>query len=74
MVLVIGHTKCGAIGAAREFNPVEHPAKENDSELIKLVRNIRAALDSSDKFGRWPVDNSDAVDQICGPDKHGKCG
>eukprot|EP00929_Paragymnodinium_shiwhaense_P069177 TRINITY_DN348_c0_g2_i11.p1 TRINITY_DN348_c0_g2~~TRINITY_DN348_c0_g2_i11.p1 ORF type:complete len:378 (-),score=61.53 TRINITY_DN348_c0_g2_i11:512-1489(-) len=58
MVIICGHTKCGAIKAASEF---DDPG-QNDKELplVTLVRKIRNGLDDEAYFGRYACsDDSD---------------
>eukprot|EP00929_Paragymnodinium_shiwhaense_P069183 TRINITY_DN348_c0_g2_i7.p1 TRINITY_DN348_c0_g2~~TRINITY_DN348_c0_g2_i7.p1 ORF type:complete len:388 (-),score=81.94 TRINITY_DN348_c0_g2_i7:451-1572(-) len=59
MVIICGHTKCGAIHAATWF---EDPGKdEKEAPLVTLVRNIRAGLEQEEEqFGDYTCkDDSD---------------
>eukprot|EP00929_Paragymnodinium_shiwhaense_P069178 TRINITY_DN348_c0_g2_i2.p1 TRINITY_DN348_c0_g2~~TRINITY_DN348_c0_g2_i2.p1 ORF type:complete len:389 (-),score=68.98 TRINITY_DN348_c0_g2_i2:451-1461(-) len=59
MVIICGHTKCGAIHAATWF---EDPGKDKkEAPLVTLVRNIRAGLEQEeDQFGDYTCkDDSD---------------
>eukprot|EP00929_Paragymnodinium_shiwhaense_P069179 TRINITY_DN348_c0_g2_i3.p1 TRINITY_DN348_c0_g2~~TRINITY_DN348_c0_g2_i3.p1 ORF type:complete len:282 (-),score=48.05 TRINITY_DN348_c0_g2_i3:508-1299(-) len=59
MVLICGHTKCGAINAAAGF--VDAGKAEKEPPLVTLVRNIRAGLEQDeDQFGDYTCkDDSD---------------
>eukprot|EP00929_Paragymnodinium_shiwhaense_P109683 TRINITY_DN76168_c0_g1_i1.p1 TRINITY_DN76168_c0_g1~~TRINITY_DN76168_c0_g1_i1.p1 ORF type:complete len:450 (+),score=82.09 TRINITY_DN76168_c0_g1_i1:120-1469(+) len=71
MVLICGHTKCGAIAAASSFQ--DPGIKQDEAPLVTLVRNVKSALDDGNSFGPYPCKDScdeklGQIQDLCGQD------